>query len=142
MFRQKPVLIFPGQEERLRRAQWDPFYQFFKEQLTDNCLFIGYSFRHDVINEPILDNLSNGKIKKLGILTPNPQKNLKNLFRGRQIPVDRIVEMPARFGEPDAVVELSNKWIPHMLGFKYRYPGGLLKEVSSWKETREKTYIR
>jgi hypothetical protein len=138
---QKPVIIFPGQEERLRRAQWDPFYQFFKEQLRGDCLFIGYSFRHEVINEPILDNLKNGRIKKLGVLTPNPKKNLENLFQGRRIPKNQIIEMPAEFGKPNAIEELCLKWAPHMLKIRYRYESGLLDEAADWKKRREKEHI-
>lgn len=139
---QKPVLIFPGQEERLRRAQWDPFYQFFKDQLTGDCLFIGYSFRHEVINEPILDNLENGRIKKLGVLTPNPRKNLANLFQGRRIPKNKIIEMPAKFGEPNAIVELGIKWIPHMLEIRYTRKDGFLRNASDWKKRREEQYVK
>lgn len=142
LIRQKPVLIFPGQEERLRRAQWDPLYQFFKERLTDDCLFIGYSFRHDVINEPILDNLENERIKKLGVLAPNPKKNFANLFQERRIPKDKIIEMPAKFGDSDAIAELGFKWIPHMLGLRYTQKGAFLRNASNWKKGREKRYVK
>jgi len=139
---QKPLLIFPGQEERLRRAQWDPLYQFFKEQLKGDCLFIGYSFRHDVINEPILDNLENEQITKLGILTPNPQKNLVNLFQGKRIPKNTVIEMPTKFGEPNAIVELDSKWVRHMLGTRFTDRGGFLRRASNWKMGREEKYVK
>lgn len=142
LIKQKPVLIFPGQEDRLRRAQWDPLYQFFKEQLTGNCLFIGYSFRHEVINEPTWDNLENGQIKKLGVLSPNPDKNLANLFQGRQIPKKKIIEIPARFGEPEAVQELSLKWIPEVLGIRYNRRDGLSRNALSWRNGREDQYVK
>ena len=138
--KQKPAIIFPGQEERLRRAQWDPFYQLFKEQLTRYCLFIGYSFRHDVINLPIFDNLNNGRITKLGILAPNPQKNLDNLLRGRQIQKDQIVLIPARFGEADAMWQLNVKWFSH-LGPYPPHRETFLRSASKWKEAREKEHF-
>ena len=141
LLKQRPTLIFPGQEERLRRGQRDPFYQFFKEQLRDYCLFIGYSFRHDVINEPILDNLSDGRIKKLGILTPNPQDNLENLFQGSSIPKEQIVKLPGRFGEENTVEQL-NQWLYSSSRPYYRSPRDFRTVASQWKETREKAYIR
>lgn len=140
-FRQKPIIIFPGQEERLRRDQWDPFYQFFKEQLKGHCLFIGYSFRHDVINAPILDNLKNGRISKLGVLAPKPQKNLNNLFRGEQIPEDQIIEMPAKFGKADAAWQINSKWWKSK-GTYSSSPAELKNAAARWRETREKEYIR
>lgn len=142
ILKHKPKLIFPGQESKLRRAEWDPLYQFFKERLRGNCLFIGYSFRHDVINEPILDNLRNARIRKLGILAPNPHRNLENLLRGEELgdsfPSDLIWEMPGSFGEDTAISRL-HEWFDK--AYRFGVPD-LLHAASDWKMERDKKYLK
>ena len=143
ILKQKPVLIFPGQEEKLRRAQWDPMYQFFKDQMKGYCLFIGYSFRHAVINEPIVDNLENERITKLGIMAPNPHKNLGDLLSQEEIQGyigrGQIVMMPAEFGKDSAIKHLV-QWFTHTLGINFTNQPSLLKAATGWKESRVKRY--
>ena len=79
--REKPYLIFPGQEDNVSRGQWDTLYQYFKESLSGNCLFVGFSFRHEVFNRPILDRLRNGRIHKLGIMSPHAEETVDNVLK-------------------------------------------------------------
>lgn len=139
---QRPRLILPGQEDKLRRVEWDRLYQFFKEKLKGYCLFIGYSFRHDVINEPILDNLEVGLIKKLGILSPDPQKNLDNLLRGEGAGKSfdsKIHKMPARFGHNDSIQELL-RWLSE--AYHFNFGPDLLHTASHWRRAVEKKYFK
>lgn len=109
----QPVLIFPGYEDNVRRSHWDSLHRFFEDQLRNRCLFIGYSFRHDAINGPIIDNLINGSITKLGVFTPDPEKNLANLYRdsrAQEIPKDSIIKIRGKFGTKDGLKEYFNKW--------------------------------
>jgi hypothetical protein len=148
MYRQtigmKPSLIFPGQEDNVSRGQWDILYQYFKESLSDNCLFVGYSFRHEVFNRPILDNLQNGKLKLLGVLSPHAKKGVENLLKGANRFSDRIVTMEAELGKTDAVEELVQKWFPKAIpsGFDIKSAFSLLNHLKSWKKTRDMFYIK
>lgn len=129
----KPILVFPGEEEKLTGGRWDALYQFFKENLVGFCLFIGYSFRHDVIDRPILDNLKNGKITQLGVLAPDPDELIRNLSGGKALPEKRIVRMPAKFGEESAIRELVQKWFPVAYNIKFSTENDLLDHVTKWK---------
>lgn len=139
--KKKPILIFPGEEDRLGRGQWNVLYQYFQQKLEGNCLFIGYSFGTDVINAPILDNLNNGKITRLGILAPDPDKVIENLSKGQTIPEDRVVRMPAHFGFDDALRELIQKWFPFAYRVKFDNEAKLLEHIIEWRN-RKAEYIR
>ena len=137
---ERPSLIFPGQEHWVRRENWADLYQEFIENLVGNCLFIGYSFRHDMINDPILDHLRNGTLRKLCVLAPEPEKNLRNLFRGH-ISEDNVVQIPAHFGTEEAIKRL-NEWFP--LFFHPRiYPDvdSVLKAASDWRSGQEQQHL-
>jgi len=136
-----PALIYPGQEEKIRSTIWDPYYQIFREKSSEHCLFIGYSFRHDEINEPILRFLETNQITNMGVLNRNPDRNLENLFQGRPIPERKIIKMPAEFGTIDAIEELNNKWFPIILGNKYKEVEEILQEIKEWKKARKRMYI-
>jgi len=140
--KKNPILIFPGQESRLRRDEWDQLYQYFKTQLQGNCLFIGYSFRHDVINEPIEDNLKSGLITRLGILAPNPEENIGNLFQGKPVPENKIVKMTAKFGGINALKELNEKWYPITVNRKTSSGQTVKHQASVWKNKIESQYIK
>ncbi len=132
-----PNLIFPGQENRVAGGQWDSLYQFFKQQLRGRCLFIGYSFRHDIIDEPILDKLRSNEISLLGVLGPDPDEMVKNLTRGQSIPNKKIVKMPCNFGEIDALEELARKWFPQSIGIDLASSYRLQSQTSTWRKNRE-----
>lgn len=142
ILKKTPILIFPGQESRLRRGEWDQLYQYFRQQLQGNCLFIGYSFRHDVINEPIEDNLANGRITNLGILAPDPDENIANLFQGRPFPANKIIKMPAKFGELTAIRELSQKWFPITVQKPHRSGQNVKNQALTWKNKIEDQYLK
>ena len=134
-----PHIIYPGKEDNLGRGQWDIFYQFFKREMVGPCLFIGYSFRHETINRPILERLREGRVT-LGVLGPEPDEMIKNLSRGQSLPRDKIVEMPAHFGEEEALDKL-NEWFSEFSKIKFRNSSHLLSMASQWRNEREK-YIR
>jgi len=142
ILKKTPILIFPGQESRLSRDEWYQLYQYFREQLQGNCLFVGYSFRHDVINQPIEDNLKNGQITNLGILAPNPDENIKNLFQDRPFPENKIVKMPAKFGELNALRELSQKWYRITRLGPDRGEQNVKHQALIWKNKIEDQYIK
>lgn len=134
-----PVLIYPGQEQSLTRSDWDSYYQYFKQKLTGHCLFIGYSFRHAVINNPIIDNLRNGKIEKLGILSPKPGRLVKRLFPEGDTTGGRIRLFQGKFGEEKVFNQLAVNW-------RYWYPrysgsSGIIAQAKNWKLKREDGYI-
>jgi hypothetical protein len=136
-----PTLIFPGQEEKIRSGEWNQYHQLFREKLSEFSLFIGYSFRHDELNEPILRALDSNQIVKLGVLNRNPDENLKNLFRGRSIPDDKIIKMPAEFGTIKAIEEINNNWFPLIFGKKYEEIKDILQEIKEWKKERLELYL-
>lgn len=140
-FDESPSLIFPGEEDTLRIGDWDAYYQFFKQSAIGTCLFIGYSFRHSVINEQIKYNLENGLITKLGILAPNPKNILLNLFPGGNYPTKRIIEIPGYFGSKELLDQLNFKWLPDYVGTRWKNKGGILKNALEWKKKRNETYI-
>jgi len=96
-------MIFPGEEDYLRIGKWDEYYQYFKESLRGPCLFIGYSFRHSVINEQVRNKLETGEISKLGIMAPDPSKLVKNLYKGNSSPDDKIKLRPGYFGTEEGL---------------------------------------
>ena len=138
--KKKPCIIFPGQEENVSRGQWDTLYRYYKESLSGNCLFIGFSFRDEALNRPILDRLQNGKIRKLGILSPHPEKAAENLLSGESRFSNNIVTMRGEFGKMDALEQLASKWFWQTEGFGIRGGYYLSNEASDWRRKRE-TYI-
>ncbi len=136
-----PSIIFPGQEDKLRVGRWDRYYQFFKSNLKGACLFIGYSFRHTVINEQIISNLETSNLTKLGVLAPDPDKLLSNLFRGRKIPEDKIVRLKGYFGEENGLKELNRKWFPEYYGQTFPTDTGMLKSIRQWQKEKKSLYL-
>jgi hypothetical protein len=138
----KPNLIFPGQEDNVSRGQSDVLYQYFKDSLEGNCLFVGFSFRHEIFNRPILDKLQSGKIRYLGILSPHANESVKRLLNGEKRFSDRIISMQAEFGERNAVDELAQKWFSKAEGFVLNSGYSLLERLRDWREKRENSYIK
>ena len=135
-----PRLIFPGQEDNLRIGRWDEYYQYFKENLQSNCLFIGYSFRHSVINEQVRSRLDSNKIQKLGIFAPNPDKLLENLFQGRDIPKDKIVRIKGYFGTEEGLEELNRNWFSKTL-VRYWKQRQFYRKTLEWREETKTHYF-
>lgn len=136
-----PLLIFPGQEDYLRIGRWDKYYQFFKKYLSENCLFIGYSFRHQVINEQIRSSLETGKLKNIGIFAPDPDKLIQNLFQGRSYPEKKVVKIEGYFGTDEGIWELNRKWFGTYFRQSYDYANQLLDNAKQWKNETKKQYI-
>jgi len=113
-----PLMIFPGQESALASGEWDVLYQHFKKMLQRNCLVIGYSFQDETINRAFIDNLNKGQLNTIGILNPHPNEVVKNLFWNQDIPRQKIVEIPAKFGTPEALVEIG-KWLRDMFHISF-----------------------
>lgn len=134
-----PRLIFPGQEDTLRIGRWDEYYQYFKDNLQSNCLFIGYSFRHSVINEQVRSCLDSNKIRKLGIFAPNPDKLLENLFQGRDIPDDKIVRIKGFFGTEEGLEELNRNWFDKALERNWK-PRYFYQQSLEWREKTKTHY--
>lgn len=139
---ERPIQILPGEEDRLSRGKWDIMYQYFKSQLQGRCLFIGYSFRHEVINAPILDNLRNGRITSLGILAPDPHQLVLNLFGNEQYPKNIIQEMPAKFGDSKGSSELGIKWLPRATRGRSFNLSTIQRDVKTWKNARTLSYLK
>ena len=136
----KPVLIFPGQEDNLRIGRWDLYYQFLKERLTGHCLFIGYSFGHQVINEQIRSNLETGTLNKIGIFAPDPMKLVKNLFRGHDIPRGKIVEIPGKFGTEEGLGQLNTRWFGEYFHKSWSSGREVVDQSRLWQEENKKLY--
>jgi len=116
----KPVMIFPGQEERLSRGQWDRLYQFFKDKLERRCVVIGYSFRDEVINRVFIDNLVAGRIGRIFIIDPRPEEVKSNLLYGQQISPNqqhRIITIEAKFGDRDLIDKFAFYFKANKEGF-------------------------
>jgi len=136
----KPLLIFPGQEDDLRIGRWDLYYQFLKEKLAGACLFIGYSFGHQVINEQIRSNLKTGRLLKIGIFAPDPRKLIKNLFRGDEIPKNKIVEIPGKFGTVDGLGQLTARWFEEYFHKNWSSGRQAADQSRRWQEENKKLY--
>jgi hypothetical protein len=139
--KQKPSIIFPGQEEKINRGQTETLYNYFKDCLKENCLFVGFSFRHDDFNRPILDRLLNNRIHKIGILSPHSDESAERLLMGHNELRDRVVVMKTSFGERDAVDQLAQEWFDEVEGFSYRSGYSLLETAREWREKLEEAYI-
>ncbi|MCL5876252.1 MAG: hypothetical protein M1540_00360 [Candidatus Bathyarchaeota archaeon] len=138
----KPCIIFPGQEEKVNRGQTETLYNYFKDNLKGNCLFVGFSFRHDDFNRPILDRLQNGTIRNIGILSPHPDESVERLIMGNKKLRERIVTLKANFGERDAVDQLAQKWFNEVEGFSDRSGYSLLETAAKWRQKLESGYIK
>ena len=135
----KPCLIFPGQEDKVSRGQSDNLYQYFKSSLSGKCLFVGYSFRHEVFNEPILDALQDYRIKKLGILDPHAYEAADRLLNGEKKLSDRIVPIEASFGEREAIDKIAVKWFSEVEGFNIS-GAPLLNDTLIWRKKSTEIY--
>jgi len=108
--------------------------------LAGNCLFIGYSFRHQVINEQIRSNLETGTLHKLGIFAPDTKKLINNLFRGRTIPRDKIVEIPGYFGTFEGLDQLNSRWFGEYFGKRWSSGRQAVDQSRLWQEENKKLY--
>jgi len=108
-FEQKPELVLPGMEHLAQRGHWDAFNRSYEDNLRGDCLFIGYSFNHDEINDRIKYNLDNKDITRLGVFAPEPEENLARLFENENIP-DGIVRIKGKFGSKKGMDEFIDKW--------------------------------
>jgi len=114
-FKSRPYMIFPGQESTLSHGEWDINYQYFKRKLQGNCLVIGYSFQDDLINQVFLDSLKMDRLRKVGVLDPDPETVISNLSWHQQIPRKKIVSMSSEFGTADALNKLVTNWVQRVL---------------------------
>ena len=122
----RPLLIFPGQESALESGEWDVLYQYFKTMLQGNCLVIGYSFQDNVINRAFINNLNEGQLKTIVILSPNPSGAAKNLFWDRDQPRRKIFQISAKFGTSGALQGIRNVWFNRVLNTSMPNVNGLL----------------
>lgn len=106
---QKPELILPGMEHLVQRGHWDVFHRSYEDNLRGDCLFIGYSFNHEEINDRIKYNLDNNNITRLGVFAPDPEKNLVRLFENENIPKE-VVRIKGKFGSKKGMDEFIDKW--------------------------------
>lgn len=117
----RPLMIFPGQELVLSSGEWDAQYQYFKKMLRRNCLVIGYSFNDNLINNVFIDNLKSGALSNIGILDPNPEEVIRNLFWNETtVPRDRIVSLPFNFGSDNGVQQVYYQWIGKIYGMSFQ----------------------
>lgn len=124
--KKRPCIIFPGQEPMLDSGDWDIYYQYFKKMLRRRCLIIGYSFNDELINKVFIDNLKKGRLDKIGIVDPNPDEVIKNLFRKEKVPEKQIIKLPVEFGSDYAVNQIYDKWITGVCKRSYN------RGVSQW----------
>lgn len=130
----KALIILPGREHLIRGGLWDFLHRFYEDHLVGECLFIGYSFRHEEINDQIKYNLSNGKITRLGVFAPNPDNNLENLFENENIP-DNIVRIKGKFGTEEGMAEFIDKW-----WISYSSKDVYDNDLNKWLNERKRIY--
>ena len=128
----KPRMIFPGQESVLASGEWDVLYQHFKKMLQGNCLVIGYSFQDETINRAFINNLNKGQLNKIGILNPHPNEAVKSLFWDQDIPYEKIIQLPAKFGTAQALDEIGSKWLYGV--FRTSFTPGINSFVSEFRK--------
>jgi len=128
----RPRMIFPGQESVLASGEWDILYQYFKKMLQGNCLVIGYSFQDNTINRAFIDNLDKGQLNTIGILSPNPNEAVKNLFWDRDIPHQRIIQMSAEFGTAEGLRQIHTNWVNRIL--HTTFPSGVNSFLNGFRK--------
>lgn len=134
----RPLMIFPGQESILASGEWDVYYQYFKKMLQKTCLVIGYSFNDNLINNVFVDNLKKNQLDKIGIVDPFPDEVMKNLFWNQEVPRNKIVGIPTKFGTDDAINEIYRKWINGV--HRTTYSSGI-GHALHWKNEKLKEYL-
>lgn len=138
----RPTLLFPGQENQIIQNQWYSYYERFRNELQGNCLFIGYSFSHSPISDTIRDAVKNRKINKFGILSPDPEKNLQNLFPNNDYPDNKIVLLQGHFGEQDGIDALGTWFSNIKEGIDFKSAHNMTLVSESWRKLVESQYIR
>lgn len=100
------MMIYPTRQKDILNHQYFPFFQCFKNISWTKLLVIGYSFRDDVINNAILENMRL-KESQLIIVNPNCDKVLDNLYGSLpehvewRIPEYRLFKYDGYFGNDD-----------------------------------------
>jgi hypothetical protein len=89
-----------------------------------------------VINEQIISNLEANNLKKLFVFAPDPDKILKNLFRGRKIPKDKIVKIKGYFGTQDGLIQLNRTWFHDYLGNYFTSDNHPLIRTIEWQNKK------
>ena len=136
----RALIIFPGREHLVQEGRWDLLHRFYEDHLVGECLFIGYSFRHEEMNNQIKYNLNNGRITKLGVFTPNPDNNLGNLFENENIP-DNVIRIKGEFGTRKGMDEFIEKWwMRPRATSSYSSKEAFYVDVKNWLNIRNKIY--
>jgi hypothetical protein len=107
------MMIYPTRQKDIFNYQYFPFYQCFRNISWTKLLVIGYSFRDELINKAIIENMI-FKESQLIIVNPDCGKALKNLYSNLpenmnwKIPDYRLYKFDGFFGNDDVFEYLKS----------------------------------